>query len=177
MNKHHGRHNDSTHYAHILMYGSRGHHAMGGPAMGNMTTNMSQYKKGGATHRRRHRHAEGDMAGVSPITGQKSPDMQAPNTPMERRRGGRACHAEGDTVATPYRHGGKPHHMRRGRHAEGEMAEKRKGGRACHGWGDFVEGAHNVVDNMGKGMRYLVTKHASGDSVEAMHRGGRKKKS
>jgi hypothetical protein len=109
MNKHHGRHNDPTHHANILM---RGHHAAGGGAapaaggyssMGTMGSNMPHYKKGGASHRKRHRHADGDSCtGVSPITGKRSPDL------VMKYKGGRACHAAGDTVAKPYRYGGNP---------------------------------------------------------------------
>jgi len=122
MHKHHGRHNDPTHHAHILMYG-RSAHAEGGSAPGNMASNIPTYRHGGKTHRKHH--AEGDAVGTNPITGMKSPDV------IERRKGGRACHAEGDTVAVPYRGGGKTHHKRR-HHADGEMAEmKADGGEAA----------------------------------------------
>jgi hypothetical protein len=77
-----------------------------------MVTNTSHYSNGGETHR--HRHAEGDMTGVSPITGERSSDIIA------KRKGGRACHAEGDIVAKPYSRGGHSH-RRRHRHADGDM--------------------------------------------------------
>lgn len=126
MHKHHGRHNDPSHHAHILMYGTRGRHADGGAAApsGNMAPNTPKYgtphyKHGGKAHRRHH--ADGDMTGVSPVTGERSPDTIA------RRRGGRACHAAGDVVATPYRRGGKS----RCHHADGDMIN--------HSYGDKVE--------------------------------------
>lgn len=151
MNKHHGRHGDATHFAHILMHGhSRNHHAMGGSEMGatgNMASNTSQYKRGGRTH-----HAEGD--GVSPVTGTRSPDIVA------RKKGGRACHAEGDIVATPYKRGGKTHHKKRKHHAEG----------------DGIRSFTVKTPFMKKGGHRKRRHHDEGDEVEAMSHGGRKKK-
>ncbi len=158
MHKHHGRHNDASHHAHILMYGSRESHAGGGAAAGNMVSNTSSYKGGGHPHRKRH--AEGDMAGKSPITGTRSPDIIA------RSRGGRTCHAEGDTVAVPYRRGGKPH---RHRHAEGEMAELSK-----HDESKADGGAAAL--RRGGGAHHHRHRHAKGEMAELMARGGHKKK-
>ena len=154
MHKHHGRHNDPTHHAHILMYG-RSAHAEGGSAPGNMASNIPTYRHGGHPHRKRH--AEGDAVGTNPITGMKSPDV------IERRKGGRACHAEGDTVAVPYRHGGKTHHRRR-HHAEGEMAEMKADG-----------GAAALLRRGGGAHRRRH--HAKGEMAEMMSHGGCKKKS
>src|SRR5271170_113150 len=167
MHKHHGRHNDPTHHAHILMYGSRKSHADGGATIGNMGSNTPHYKRGG-----RSRHAEGDMVGTNPITGMKSPDV------IERRRGGRACHAEGDTVAVPYRHGGKTRRRHRADGDEVETMPKMTGGRACHGFGDFVRGVGNKIqnlgNNMGNGISYAFGRHAEGDTVATPYRRGGK---
>jgi hypothetical protein len=158
MHKHHGRHNDPTHHAHILMYGHRSHHAAGGAAPGNMPSNTPTYKKGGHPHRKRH--AEGDMAGTNPITGTRSPDIIA------KRKGGRACHAEGDVVAQPYGHGGKTHrHHKRRRHAEGEEVEQK-----------HSDGGAAALLRHGGPSRHR-RRHAEGDRTEMMARGGCKKKS
>jgi len=180
MHKHHGRHNDPTHHAHILMYGSRKSHADGGVTLGNMASNTPHYKRGG-----RSRHAEGDMVGTNPITGQKSPDV------IERRRGGRACHAEGDTVAVPYRHGGKTHRRHRADGDEVETMPKMRGGRACHNWGDFVHDVRNIGSKIGNFAQNAGNKivsgakkfgndvadpfyHAEGDTVATPYRHGGK---
>jgi hypothetical protein len=149
------------------MYGTRGRHADGGSAApsGNMAPNMPKYgaphyKHGGKTHRRHH--AEGDMTGVSPITGERSPDTIA------RRRGGRACHAAGDIVATPYRRGGKTH---RSHHEEGSEVEAMhrgglKKGRKHHNAG-------NVVNNSAATMQ-VPPGAMSGSGVSSYLNGPRK---
>jgi hypothetical protein len=116
MHKHHGRHHDRTHHAHLLMFGPSRNRAGGGPASNSMPSNTPIYKKGGKTRHHRRHHDDGGLTGVSPITGMRSPDI------VEKRHGGsmhRARHAEGDVVAVPYRRGGKPSHHRK-RHADGD---------------------------------------------------------
>jgi hypothetical protein len=157
MNKHHGRHGDSSHFAQIFMHGYSKHHAGGGPAMGvagNMPSNTSRYRKGGKAHHRSH-HAEG--GGANPITGTSSPDIVA------KRKGGRACHAEGDIVATPYRHGGKPHH-------------KHHHHRKHHAEGDGIRSFTAKTPLMRHGGHRKRSHHDDGDQVEMMSHGGRKKK-
>jgi len=145
MHKHHGNHHNPNHHAQILM---RGHHA-GGDAVGNMPGNNSPFafKKGGKPHKRRC-HAEGGETGVNPVTGMKSPDVIA------RKRGGRACHAEGDTVAM--RHGGHPRHHKRSHHAEGGSEDERI----------YSEGGKTKLKKGGHAKHRHRHHHADGDMAE-----------
>src|SRR5277367_758894 len=124
----------STHRspAEILMYG-RHHHAEGGETTGgSMPSNKPHYARGGHPKRYRHRHADGDEVGtmgVNPVSGYKYP-----GDPENKRKGGRACHAEGDTVV-PYRKGGHPH--KRKHHADG--GEEDSMDREHHNFGDIVK--------------------------------------
>jgi hypothetical protein len=142
MHKHHGNHSNPTHHANILMYGHKGtHKALGGPMM----SNSSQYKKGGKAHRRRH-HDEGGSTGVNPVTGMKTPSLG--DNIMEKRRGGRACHAEGDTIK-PLRRGGKAH-------------------RKHHDDGGGIEGMHAMHNLYGP-----WPGKAEGGKTEPLKRGGK----
>lgn len=157
MNTKHGRHGDPTHFAQIFMRGHGKKHAEGGPEMGrlgNMPVNTSHYKKGGKTHRR-SRHAEGEA--ISPITGTKSDDIIA------RRKGGRACHAEGDIIAKPYRKGGDTHKKRR-RHAEGGPESEASMEKP-------MPAKESMLSRGGKTHRKR-RRHDEGDKVEALAAGG-----
>lgn len=184
MNKQHGHLPSHTR---MLMYGH--HHASGG-ASNTMSGNTPIYKKGGTTHKRRSHHADGDLTGVNPITGSRSPDI------LERKRGGRACHAEGDIVATPLKKGGKTRHHRR-RKAEGDSimdAGPWKSNAVLSGIASrFPKGAFNAMPGSmkgayakggstealkhgGKAHHKRRKHHDEGDEVETMSHGGRKKK-
>jgi hypothetical protein len=151
---------------------------MGGGLPGNsMTSNTSKYRKGG-----RACHAEGE--GVSPVTGDKIPNI---DTTMSRARGGRACHAEGDkVVGTPMRKGGKKRHRRAdgGMEAMHESPMERMGmnGRGTRSMQDspfYAEGGKTEALRKGGKKR---RRHAEGGEememsrLEKMRRGGRKKK-
>lgn len=120
--------------AEILMHG-RHHHEGGGEASkpgGSMPENKPQYRGGG--HPKRYHHAQGDEAttmGVNPISG-----YTYPGNPENKRKGGRACHAEGDTVeAVPYKRGGHSHrrkHRADGGDMEESMDKKKRGGSMTH---------------------------------------------
>jgi len=194
MHNHRGRPTDTSHFVHILM---RGHHASGGaapvaamgPSRGNTPDNTSRYRKGGKTHRRHH--ADGDMTGVSPITGERSPDVLA------KRKGGRACHAEGDMVATPQKRGGSSH-RKRSRHAMGDriralLGNLGNGASGGSGPGPLIKrpallglamaarrrslGQNPQEEGLRRGGKATRYRHADGDTTEMMARGGRKKKS
>lgn len=206
---HNHGHSGSREHVHKLMRGM--HHALGGPAtaaghtMGPNTPNyMPGVKKGGGVSRHRHHrrhHAEGE--GVNPVTGDKlSPTIA-------KYRGGRACHAEGDIVATPMRKGGKSRHHRR-HHADGGMEAMhagpwmnmpnpmykaeggktegmRKGGcskprpfnamrrHPAYAEGGKAEAEKEMTLRRG-GRSHRRRHHDEGDEVEAMRRGGHKKK-
>lgn len=168
MHKHHGRHNDPTHHAYIMMHGGSKKYAAGGGPSNTMSGNTPIYKKGGKAHRAHH--DAGDM--VNPVTGTTSPDILA------RRKGGRACHAEGDVVATPLKKGGKPAHRRR-KKAEGDevrsftaMAPRLGLSRTLSEGGDAKE----ALKRGGKAHHKKRKHHSEGDEVETMSHGGRKKK-
>lgn len=160
MNKHRGHIPSHTL---ILM---RGHRSSGG-ATNTMSGNTPIYKKGGSLHRKhRSHHAEGDLTGINPITGTKSPDI------LEKKRGGpayrrnRACHAEGDVVATPYRRGGKTHPHRK-HHAAGDIESLTR--RPLFGMDDKYA-------RKGGSMHHKHRKHHAEGDLEKMSHGGRKKK-
>lgn len=156
MNKHLGHLPSHTR---MLMYGH--HHASGG-ASNTMSGNTPIYKKGGNTHKRRSHHADGDLTGVNPITGTRSPDI------LERKRGGRACHAEGDVVATPLKKGGKPAHRRR-KKAEGDSISPWKSNAVLSNLASrFPMGAFNALPGSMKGA------YADGGSTpDKLKRGGK----
>lgn len=145
------KHPNPSHHSNILMFGHRGHHADGGLSSNSMPSNPSHYKKGGKTHHRRH-HAEGE--GVNPVTGVKTPALADNIT--EKRKGGRACHAEGDMIR-PYRHGGKT----RKRHADGDEIQGQK-----------IE-AMQPMRAMHRTGLLGRTMQAEGGKTEALRRGGR----
>lgn len=178
MNKSHGQ--NHCELAHRMM---TGHRATGGPApSSNMPINPSHYRTGGHPHkhRMRHRHAEGGPEGVNPVTGTKVSSMETKM--MGKYKGGRTCHAEGDTVPMPHKRGGSMH---RKRHAEGDEIRSMM---------PKYNGMMNAVWNRGKTPMYKEggetmkhgghkhhsrRRHAEGDEVseDRMSHGGRKKKS
>jgi len=160
MNRHTG--NIPVH-TRILM---RGHHAAGGVS-NTMPSNTPIYKKGGSTHKKRRHHAEGDLTGVNPITGTRSPDIIAKKRGGPAYRRNRACHAEGDVVATPYKRGGKTHRHRK-HHADGgieSMMVRRP-----------MLGRDLIGAKKGGSLHKKRKRHAEGDEVEKMSHGGHKKK-
>jgi len=140
----------------VLFRGS--HRAMGGGLPGNMPSNGSLYKKGGNTHR--EHHAEGE--GVSPVTGDRVPSIETKT--IQRSRGGRMCHAEGDMVEDKMRHGGRK--KKRHRRADGGME-------AMH------ESPMERMGMNGRGIRNSMNGgpfYAEGGKTETLRRGGKKRK-
>lgn len=186
MHNHKGRHTDKSHFVHLLMRASGGAAApaASAPSRGNMPDNINPYRKGGSSHRKRKHRDDGGLTGVSPITGTKSPDI------LPKKKGGRACHAEGDTVATPQKRGGSSH--KRKRHAFGDRIRGLLGGdgggplikrpamlglamAARRRLGNAAPDATPAAPTMRRGGSSR-RRHADGDEVETMRRGGRKKK-
>lgn len=174
--------------ADILMYG---HKASGGSTYSEpmgFVNNKPHFKGGGDASRPksfirngRHCHAEGDSVGemgVNPVNGYKYPGSPENKNMGGACHGGRARHAEGDSVeAIPYKKGGTSHkksshhaHKKRRHHADGDDVDdssienqtkadggmlseyKKKGGmtrhRQHHSFGDFVRGLGNVVSTI-----------------------------
>jgi hypothetical protein len=179
MNKSHGQ--NHCELAHRMM---TGHRATGGSApSSNMPINPSHYRTGGHPHkhRMRHRHAEGGPEGVNPVTGTKVSSMETKM--MGKYKGGRTCHAEGDTVPMPHKRGGSMH---RKRHAEGDeirsMIQRSNPllNGIFRGYGKtpmYKEGGETMKHGGHK--HHSRRRHADGDEVseDRMSHGGRKKKS
>jgi hypothetical protein len=138
---------------HVLMHGRR---AAGGSAPGNMPMNSSQYRKGGPAHKR-HRHAVGGPEGVSPVTGAKVSSF-SDLSPQKRYKGGKACHADGDSVGAPVR---------------SMMARL---GRSFPNQIMYKEGGDTKMKRGGHKPRHRHDDGGSEEGDEKMRRGGHKKK-